>query len=447
MANKFYLWQKFLSRFRLWKKEKISTEEQNSNLEYREVEIEKRIKEILNLVKKEELYPEIKIVEGGISSEPEFIVNGKKVLSFCSGNYLGLAHNEEIKKVIIDGLNQYGIHPSGSVLISGTLKIHRKLEREIADFIGKDDAMVFNTSTMANMGVIPAIVDLPIIDFFSPLKSTFFKKRESVLFSDELNHPTIIEGCRLTKAERIIYKHCDVNDLEKKLKKYKKKRRKLILTDGVFSTHGDIAPLKEIVGLAKNYGAMVFVDDAIATGILGENGRGTMEYYGLRDGVDIIITTFSKCFGVIGGAAVASKEIIDYLRISAKTYMFSGAFLGALAKGILKALEIIKRDKWRYTKCWGNTRYLKNKLQEVGFNTFNSETPIIPILIGDEKIAINMARELFDRGILSPPFRWPAVPRGQAIMRFTVTSEYSKEQLDRLVENLIVVGKKYKIVQ
>lgn len=411
-----------------------------------EKEIEKKINEILNLVREKGLYPDIKIVDGGISSKPEFIVNGKKVLSFCSGNCLGLAHNEEIEKAIAEGFTQYGIHPSGSVLISGTLAIHRKLEREIANFIGKQDAIIFNTSTMANMGVIPAIVDLPILSFFSPFKLPFSRIIESTLFSDEFNHPTIIEGCRLTKAERIIYKHCNANDLEKKLKQHKGRKRKLILTDGVFSSDGNIAPLKDITDLAEKYGAMVYVDDAIATGILGENGGGTMEYFGLKNGVDIIVTTFSKCLGVVGGAAFASKEIIDYLRISAKTYVFSGAFLGALAAGVLKSLEIIKRDKWRHIECWKNAEYLKSKLKEAGFNTLNTQTPIIPVFIGDEKTAINMSEDLLDKGILSPPFRWPAVPRGEARMRLTATCDHSKEQLDRLIESLTVLGKKYRIV-
>lgn len=413
-----------------------------------ETEFEKKIKEMLNLIKNNNLYPEIKIVEEGISSEPEFIANGKKVLSFCSGNFLGLANDKNLIKAITDGLNKYGIHPSGSVLISGTLEIHRKLEKEIAEFLGKEDAMIFNTSTMANMGVIPAVADLLIQKIIPSFKIPFLKAEESVLFSDEFNHPTIIEGCRLSKGEKIIYKHCDMNDLEKKLKRYIKKKRKLILTDGVFSTDGSIAPLKDIACLAKKYGAMVYVDDAIATGILGENGRGTMEYFGLKDDeVDIIVTTFSKCFGVVGGVALASKEIIDALRISAKTYIFSGAFLGALAMGILKALEVIKRDKWRRIKCWENTKYLKNKLEEAGFNTLNSQTPIIPIFIGDEKIAIKMSEDLFNRGILSPPFRYPATPHGQALMRFTVTCEYSKEQLDRLIENIVIVRKKYEIIK
>jgi len=410
-------------------------------------EIERKINEILNLVMENELYPDIAVVEDGNSSRPEFKVYNKKVLSFCSGNYLGLAHHDEIKNAVIEGIYKYGLHPSGSVLVSGTLSIHRRLEKEIANFIGKEDSMIFNTSTMANMGVIPAIINLPTLKFFAFIKASLWKKKSGVIFSDELNHPTIIQGCRLANAERVVYKHRNVNDLESKLKKYRKNKRKLIVTDGVFSADGTIAPLKDIVSLAQEYEAMVFIDDATATGILGENGKGTLEYLGLKgDDVDIVVTTFSKCFGITGGAAVASKEIIDFLRISAITYIFSGAYMGALAMGVLKALEIIKRDKWRYVKCWENTEYLRKNLQEVGFDTLGSQTPVIPILIGDEKIAINMARDLLDRGILSPPLRWPAMPKGRAIMRFTVTCEYSKEQIDRLVENLVIVGKRYKVI-
>jgi len=411
-----------------------------------ETEVEKKIRETLKIISEKNVYPDIKIVEGGISSKPEFIINGKRVLSFCSGNYLGLANNKEVETAIIKGLHQYGIHPSGSVLISGTLSIHRKLEKEIADFLGKEDAMIFNTSTMANMGVIPAIINLPITSFFSFFKIPFIKN-DAVILSDELNHATVIEGCRLAKCERVVYKHCNMDDLENKLKKHRKKKMKLITTDGVFSMDGDIAPLPDIINLAEKYGAMVFVDDAIATGILGKDGKGTMEYFGLKEGVDIIVTTFSKCFGVSGGIAAASKELIDYLRITAKTYIFSGGFLGALACGVLKSLEIIKRAKVERAKCWENTKYLKNRLQEAGFNTLNSETPIIPILIGNEETAIKMSRDLFDRGIFSPPIRWPAVAHSQARMRFTVTCQYSKEQLDKLVDNLIPLSKKYRITQ
>lgn len=411
-----------------------------------ETEIEKKIRETLEIVIKKDVYPEIKIIEGGISSKPELIMQGRKTLSFCSFDYLGLANNKKVKQQIVEGLKQYGIHPCGAVLISGTLKVHRKLEREVANFLGKEDAMIFQTTTMANMGVIPAIINLPITSFFSFFKIPF-KRIDAVMFSDEFNHATMIEGCRLAKAERIVYNHCDMNDLENKLKKYRKKKRKLILSDGVFSIDGDIAPLNHIVYLAKKYNAMVYVDDVNATGILGENGRGTMEYLGLKDGVDIIVTGFSKCLGVLGGVVAASKNITDYLRITAKTYVFSGGFLGALASGVLKSLEIIKKEKARRITLWKNVKYLRNKLQQVGFNTLKSETPIIPILIGDEKLAINISRELFNHGVLSSPIRWPAVPHGQARMRFIVTIHHSKEQIDRLVESLVTIGKKYKIIQ
>jgi 8-amino-7-oxononanoate synthase len=410
-----------------------------------ETEIERKIKEMLKIGREKKLYPEIKVVEGGISSKPEFIIEGKKILSFCSFDCLGLANNKKVKKAIIEGLNRYGIHPCGAVLISGTLKIHRELEKKIANFLGKEDALIFHTTTMANMGVIPAIINLSPTSLFSFLKIPF-KGTDAVIFSDQFNHATIIEGCRLAKAEKIVFQHCDMNDLENKLKKYNKRKMKLIVTDGVFSIDGDIAPLPDIINLAKKYGAMVYIDDVNATGILGKNGKGTMEYFGLKNGVDIIVTGFSKCFGVVGGIAASSKEIIDYLRVTAKTYVFSGGFLGSLALGILKALEIIKNAKMKRIKLLENAEYLRNKLQRAGFDTLKSESPIIPILIGDEKIAINMARDLFNRSILSMPIRWPAVPHGQARMRFIVTIHHTKEQIDTLVENLIIVGKKYKII-
>jgi len=406
----------------------------------------KKIIDTLKIIDDKKLYPDIKVVSGGISSAPEFETNGKKVLSFCSGNYLGLANNSEIKQAIIDGINKYGVHPSGSVLISGTLDIHRKLERKVSDFFCFEDSMIFNTSTMANMGVIPAIINLPLTSLLSFFK-VLFRSEEGIIFSDEYNYATVIEGCRLARAKRVIYKHRNMDDLEDKLKKYKRRGRKLIVSDGVFSMDGDIAPLIDLVSLAKKYNAILLVDDAHATGVLGANGRGTMEHFGLESGVDIIITTFSKAIGVVGGAVITSKKLIKYLRVTAKTYIFSGAFLGSLAEGVIKALDIIGTDKNRREKMWENTGYLKRRLKQCGLDTLKSETPIIPVFIGDENDAINMSRDLFDRGILSPPIRWPAVPHGQSRMRFTVTPEYSREQLDRLVNNLEELGKKYRIIQ
>lgn len=406
----------------------------------------KKINETLKLIDEKGLYPHIGVVTNGISSEPEFEVDGKRILSFCSGNYLGLANNQSIKQEIIRGLDKYGIHPSGSVLISGTLSIHRELEKRIAGLVGNEDAMIFATSTMANMGVIPAIINLPLTSLLSFFR-LFFKTEASAIFSDEYNHATVIEGCRLAKTKIVVYKHCDMDDLEKKLKKNKKKKRKLIVTDGIFSMDGDIAPLKDIIYLAKKYDSLLLVDDAHATGVLGEHGGGTLEYFNIKGGVDIVITTFSKAIGVIGGAAIASNEMIRYLRVSAKTYIFSGAFLGSLASGIIKAIDIIENGTERRKHLWNNVLYLKHKLNNEGFNTLNSQTYIIPVLIGEEEKAIKISRELYERGIFAPPIRWPAVSHGQSRMRFTLSPDYTKEQIDRLMTNFVELGKKYRVIK
>lgn len=397
------------------------------------------IQNILRLIDQKKLYPDINIVNGGVSSDPEFQVANKNVLSFSSGNYLGLANDPQIKQAVISGIEKYGLHPSGSVLITGTLEIHRELERRLASYLGFGDAMLFNTSTMANMGVIPAMINLPLISLLSFFK-VFIRKEQAVILSDEFNHATVIEGCRLSDAKRIVYKHADLADLERHLKKHRK-RKKLIVTDGVFSMDGDIAPLPDIIRLAKTYQAMVMVDDAHATGVLGEHGRGTMEHYGLKGGVDILTTTFSKAFGVVGGAALASPEVIRYLRVSAKTYIFSGAFLGGLAVGVLKAIDIAEHDVIRRKRLRENTDLLRRRLLEIGMNTLGSQTQIIPVLIGDEQTAVDMSRELLDKGILAPPIRWPAVPHGKARMRFALTPDFTSEQIERLVTSLDEVAR------
>jgi 8-amino-7-oxononanoate synthase len=400
--------------------------------------------ETLRILDERKLYPDINVVGGGVSSEPEFTVAGKRVLSFSSGNYLGLANDPAIKKAVIEGIETYGLHPSGSVLISGTLAIHRELEHRLASYLGFGDGMIFATSTMANMGVIPALINMPLISLFAFFK-VFFRGQKSVIFSDKLNHATVIEGCRLSDARRVIYRHRDMNDLEHYLKKYRRKK-KLIVTDGVFSMDGDIAPLPDIIRLAKQYGAMVMVDDAHATGVLGEHGRGTMEHFGLTEGVDVLVTTFSKAFGVVGGAALASPELIRYLRVTAKTYIFSGAFLGGLANGVIKAIDIAEHDTIRRKKLWENINLMRKLLNQAKLNTLESETQIIPVLIGDESNAIAMSQDLLDCGILAPPIRWPAVPHGEARMRFALTPDYTKKQIERFVLDVIDVAKRHGII-
>jgi 8-amino-7-oxononanoate synthase len=403
------------------------------------------ILDILRIIDTKGLYPDINVVAGGVSSAPEFSVGGKQVLSFCSGNYLGLANDPAVKQAVIEGVKACGLHPSGSVLVSGTLAVHRELEGRLAEYLGFGDAMLFNTSTMANMGVIPALVDLPLTSLLASLR-IFFRRKNSIVLSDELNHATIIEGCRLCDAQRVVFRHRDMDDLERHLRRHRGKR-KLIVTDGIFSMDGDIAPLPDIVRLAKHHGAMVMLDEAHATGVLGAHGRGTMEHFGLTEGVDLLVTTFSKAFGVTGGAALASPEMIRYLRVSAKTYIFSGAFPSALAHGVMKAIDIAEHDDARRKKLWENTSALRVQLAAVGFNTLESQTQIVPVLIGNEQTAIEVSRELLDRGVLAPPIRWPAVPHGQARMRFALTPEYTDEQIQTLVRVLTEVGRRHKLVQ
>lgn len=404
-----------------------------------------RIRNFLNYVKENNLYPDIKVIEG-ISTEPKIVINGKEVLLFCSSNYLGLANHPEVKEAVKEAINKYGIGVNGSRLVSGTLDIHRALEKSISEYKHAEEAITFPAGFMANSGAIPALVNIPeLASGVGYLLENYLSLYKTVIFSDELNHASIIDGCRLAKAKRVLYKHSDVNFLERKLKHFKN-RRKIIITDGIFSMDGDIAPLPEIVSLAQKYSALVMLDDAHATGILGKTGRGTLEHYGIKSGVNLQMGTFSKAFGSIGGFIVGNQELVDFLRITARTYIFSGAFPGCLAAGIIKAMEISQREPERRNKLWENYDYLITNLKRIGLNTLGTQTPIVPILIGSEKKAISIYKELFLRGIFAPCVRWPAVPKNQSRIRITLMSTHNKENLDALVSALENLGKKYGVI-
>ena len=279
---------------------------------------------------------------------------------------------------------------------------------------------------MANVGVIPVLAG-----------------NESAIFSDEFNHASIIDGCRLAKAERVIYKHKDINDLEDKIKKHKKKNN-LIVTDGVFSMDGDTAPLPDILDLAKKYNAIVYLDDAHATGILGKNGRGLEDYFGIENKVDVTMGTFTKSFGGVGGFVVGSKMLIDYLKIASDSFIFTAPIAPPVVCGLIKAIEIVEKEPWRREKLLRNAEYLRNKLNELNFNTGTSNTQIIPIIIGDEKKAIKVSQFLLEKNIFIPVARWPAVPQKQARLRTTLTCDHTFEQVDYLVESLVKIRDKIK---
>lgn len=401
--------------------------------------LNKEYANIVSEIRQRGLYPRVHVIEG-ISSTPEIIIRGKKLLHFASANYLGLANDARISEAVIKGINEYGLHPTGARLISGTLDVHVELEKQIAVMKSVEDSMVFTTGTMANIGTIPAIMRPPLMKLGAFIKAVIGQNR-STIYSDQFNHATIIDGCRLSGAKIKVYKHKDVEDLEKKIKRVR--GRKLIVTDGVFSMDGDIAPLPELIHIAKKYDAMLMVDDAHASGVLGEHGNGTMEYFDLKNGVDINMGTFSKAYGLLGGYIAGEKDLIDYLRVSARTYIFSGAFFASLTRGILRAIPIVRDEKFRRAHLWKITDRFRNGLKQLGYDTLTSQTPIIPVLIGDEEIAISFSDELFDRGVFAPPIRWPAVERSKARIRFSVTYNHKEEHIDYALKVLEELKQKY----
>ena len=396
------------------------------------------IKKLLQAVEKHGLYPQIRTVNS--AAKPETVVDNKKVLSFCSNNYLGLAAHPKVIKAAAAAAKKYGTSCGGSRLISGNLELQEKLEQAIADFKGAEAACAFMTGFMANTGTIPAL--MTVVNMFG---LPHINQDDNLIISDELNHASIVDACRLAKAPREIYKHRNTKDLERILKRHKQKR-KLIVTDGVFSMDGDIAPLRQIVGLAQQYKAMVMVDDAHATGLLGENGRGTIEHLNVEGKVDVVIGTFSKAFGGVGGFAAGSKELVRFLKIRARQYIFSSALPPATAARLIEAIKIAKNQPGLRQKLWQNVKQFKDGLKALGFDILNSETQIIPVLIGKEQKAIEASEKLFENGIFVPCVRWPAVAEGQARLRCTVMATHTEKQINKALNIFEKVGRELKLI-
>ena len=366
-------------------------------------------------------------------SVPRARVNGKDVIMFCSNNYLGLSNRPELKKAAIEAVEKYGAG-SGSVrAIAGSQDLHFKLERTIARFKHTKAAIYFQTGFAANAGALPQLVvegDLAI--------------------SDALNHGSIIDGVRLSKCERAIFKHKDMADLERVLKEAKAKspayNKIFIITDGVFSMDGDIAPLGKIHELAEQYGAFVYVDDAHGDGVLGDHGRGIISHFKLEGKVEVDMGTFSKGFGVVGGSIAGSQELYDFLQNKARTWLLSGSAPPATVAACTAALELLERDDTLVRKLWENTRYYKAELQKLGFNTGESETPITPIMLGDSKLAQDFAAEIFNEGVFALPIVFPMVAQGKARIRTMVTAAHERQDLDDALAIFEKVGKKLGVI-
>ena len=386
------------------------------------------LKEKIEDLKKEGVYRKLPVVEG--ANEAEIILNGKKVINLSSNNYLGFANNPRLKKAAIEAIEKYGVGAGAVRTIVGNMSIHEELEKLLAEFKREEAAFIYQSGFNCNAGTIQAVTE-----------------KGDLIISDELNHASIIDGTRLSKADKKIFNHSDMDNLEQVLKENRDKYRNvLIITDGVFSMDGDIAKLPEIVELAEKYEAMTYVDDAHGSGVLGESGRGTVDHFGLHGRVDFSIGTLSKAMGVVGGYVAGSKTMYEWLNHRARPVLFSTTMPPAAAGAIIEAIKMLMESTEYTDRLWDNARYFKEKLGALGFNTGHSETPITPVIIGDEAKTMEFSRKLLEKGVFVSGIVFPTVPKGTGRVRCMVTAAHTKEQLDRAVEAFEAVGKEMNIL-
>jgi len=388
----------------------------------------------LNNLKASGLYRSLRTIEG--PQGPKVKMGGKEVILLCSNNYLGLADHPIVKESAIKAVEKYGMGSGASRLVSGTMELHPELEEKIAGFKGTEAALVFNSGYTANTSVIPALVG-----------------RDDAVFSDKLNHASIVDGCLLSRAEFKRYPHKDTEGLERllngvgayshtPLQETSHGSRKLIVTDSVFSMDGDIAPLPEIIGLANKHGAMVMIDDAHATGVLGKTGRGGLEHFGLKAEENIIqMGTMGKALGTFGAYIAGSRELIDYLINEARGFIFSTSLPPSVLASAGAAIELIEKEPGIREALWEKTRYIIKELSGLGFDTMGSETPIIPVFIGDAAKTMEFSRRLMEEGIFVSGIRPPTVPEGKSRLRVTVMATHSYDDLGRAIESFSKVGK------
>ena len=360
------------------------------------------------------------------------LIDGQKVLNFCANDYLGLANNDDIKKAARDALETDGFGMASVRFICGTNDLHQKLEKRLSKFLGYEDCILYVACFDANGGL------------FEPLFHA-----EDAIISDELNHASIIDGIRLTKAMRFRYKHSNMESLEECLLRAVDQgaRHKVIVTDGVFSMDGSFAKLDSIVSLAKKYDALIMVDDCHATGFIGKQGKGTAEYYGLEGEVDFLTGTLGKALGgASGGFTCATKNVIDLLKQRSRPYLFSNALSPSIVSASLKALDIVETDHERRERINENTKYFRSKMKNLGYTILGDEHPITPVMLGDAKIAQEMSKRLLEKGLYAIGFFFPVVPEGKARIRLQVNSEHKKEELDKAVTIFEEVGKELGIL-
>lgn len=374
------------------------------------------------------IYPYFRKIES--EQDTEVVIDGRKVLMFGSNSYLGLTNHPEVTAAAAAAIKQYGTGCAGSRFLNGTLDIHLELEQRLAQFVGKQDAIIFSTGFQVNLGVISSLLG-----------------REDYIIWDSLNHASIIEGIRLSMAKSLRYKHNDMAALQRRLEQCEPDRVKLIVVDGVFSMEGDLCNLPEIVRLAKQYGASVMVDEAHGIGVLGDHGRGVCNHFGLTDEVDLIMGTFSKTFASIGGFIAGDKETINYLRHHARPYIFSASATPAATAAAGAALDIMLREPERVQALQQKTAYCLERFRALGFEIGSTSTPIIPIYVRDNYLTFQITRELFEQGVFVNPVVSPAVSPEDTLIRFSLMSTHTYEQLDTAIDRICMVFRSHGLIE
>ncbi|MGD6973550.1 glycine C-acetyltransferase [Rossellomorea aquimaris] len=387
------------------------------------------LQENLEDLKSRGLYNEIDPLQG--ANGPVITINDKKLVNLSSNNYLGLATDERLKKVAIEAVKEYGVGAGAVRTINGTLDLHVKLEEKLAKFKGTEAAIAYQSGFNCNMAAISAVMD----------------KNDAIL-SDELNHASIIDGCRLSKAKIIRFGHSDMEDLRAKAKEAKESgqyNKIMIITDGVFSMDGDVCKLPEIVEIAEEFDIMTYVDDAHGSGVLGK-GAGTVKHFGLSNKVDFQMGTLSKAIGVVGGYVAGTQNLIDWLKVRSRPFLFSTSLTPADVTACTEALDLIMNSTELQDNMWENSRYLKEELTKLGFDIGNSETPITPVIIGEEQATQDFSKRLYEEGVYAKSIVFPTVPRGTGRVRNMPSAAHTKEMLDQAIKAYEKVGKEMGII-
>jgi 8-amino-7-oxononanoate synthase len=372
------------------------------------------------------IYPFFQALES--TEGTEVVMNGRKVLMLGSNNYLGLTFNEKVKAAAKKGIDQFGTSPTGSRLINGTLTIHEELERRLAAFMGKDSALVFSTGMQTNLGAISSLIG-----------------RNDIVVTDKEDHASIVDACRLGMGEIKRYVHADLDQLDRILAKIPEDKGTLVVVDGVFSMGGDIVDLPKLVAICKKRGARLYVDDAHSLGVLG-GGRGTAWHFNMVKDVDVTMGTFSKSFASLGGFVTGDKDVINYIKHSARSFIFSASLPAPNVMAAMAALEVMETEPWHVEKLWENAAFMLKGYRELGFNIGATQTPIIPVIIGDNELCFRFWKELFDAGVYCNPVVSPAVPEGMALLRTSYMATHTRPQLEKVLGIFETAGKKLGII-